>query len=486
MALTKTDIFYLLLAIALPGAAGVALSHPDRMVGLLMVAGIAGLVMVMMIVIQPSLGANILIIAIFTNISSLLTDSGYPGVIKPLVVVVFAAIMVRNYYAGQLPTERNQTLRVEFFIIGYAITVVLSYLVADSKSRAMDNITDLAKDIAILYTILFALRNIRDWKRTIWAIIITASLLSILGLFQVASGNYTETFFGLAKVVRDGATQRLGGPVNEPNMWGQIIVAVLSLAIFRTLHETHPTRKLISAGMTALIFMELLNTYSRGAYLAFSVAVFLIMFVFEKNFDLRKAILGVIVVVMVFPLLPASYRDRFSTLLSLSPSTENGIYEDSSFRGRTSEILTGLRMFAEHPILGLGAGNYRNNYQKYAQLIGIELRSEEREAHSLYIEVLAETGILGIFFFGGIIYSLFAALTKMTRLLQNYPGYDDWLPWLNAFKVALGGYLTAAIFLQGSYIRYFWIFVALTVTAIQLTDEMIARDHQSTIHEIAQ
>jgi hypothetical protein len=189
MALTKTDIFYLLLAIALPGAAGVALSHPDRMVGLLMVAGIAGLVMVMMIVIQPSLGANILIIAIFTNISSLLTDSGYPGVIKPLVVVVFAAIMVRNYYAGQLPTERNQTLRVEFFIIGYAITVVLSYLVADSKSRAMDNITDLAKDIAILYTILFALRNIRDWKRTIWAIIITASLLSILGLFQVASGN---------------------------------------------------------------------------------------------------------------------------------------------------------------------------------------------------------------------------------------------------------------------------------------------------------
>jgi putative inorganic carbon (HCO3(-)) transporter len=469
MAIKKNDFLYLLLCLIFAATAAVAIGNPDTSVGLYTFVGLTGIIMVMAIVIKPSLGASILIIAIFTNISSLLTVRGYPGVIKPLVVVVFAAIMVRNYYAGQLPEHRTKTQRIEFFLILYLAVVVTSYLVAANTDRAMTAIQDLAKDIAIIYTVLFALRKPSDWKQAIWVIILTTAFVSLFGLFQVFTNNYAQNFFGLASSKVDGSNMRLGGPINDPNMWGQVVVAVIPLIIFRIIHEPQRIIKLIGMGLLVILLMELFNTYSRGAYLALAVIVFLILFVFEKNFNFMLALASVGLIILILPFLPANYIDRFASLTALSPSAENGIYQDSSFRGRTSEILTGFSIFSRNPFLGVGVGNFPNNYQKYSQEIGIELRSEEREAHSLYLQVMAETGIFGIFAFLGIVISLLAGLSKTVKSIQYLPHYQRWLPWINALQVSILGYLVAAVFLHGAYIRYFWILVALSITAIQLT-----------------
>lgn len=428
--------------------------------------------MVMAIVIKPSLGASILIIAIFTNISSLLTNRGYPGLIKPLVVVVFAAIMVRNYYTGQAPKNRAKTARIEMFLIFYLVAVAISYLVASDKARALDAILDLVKDIGIIYAVLFALRKPSDWKQVIWVIILTTAIVSLFGVYQVFTGNYAQNFFGLAAHKVDGSNIRLGGPIREPNMWGQVVLAVIPLIIFRIIHEPRKITKLFGVGILGILLIELFNTYSRGAYLGLVVITLLIMFVFEKNFNFKLALVSLGAVLLIFSLLPSSYIERFASLASLSPATENGIYQDSSFRGRSSELLTGLSIVARNPILGVGAGNYPNNYQKYSQEIGIELRSEERDAHSLYLQIAAETGILGLFSFLGIVGSLLVGLSKAVKSIEHLPQYQTWFPWINALMVAILGYLVAAFFLHGAYIRYFWILISLAITAIQLTDEL--------------
>jgi O-antigen ligase len=187
---------------------------------------------------------------------------------------------------------------------------------------------------------------------------------------------------------------------------------------------------------------------------------------------------GLTVLILLIPFLPASYRERFNTLTAFT--SQNGVYQDTSLRGRSSEMLTGLAMFAEHPILGVGTANYPTNYQRYTQLIGLEFRAQARDPHSLYVQLLAETGILGTIAFVGMVVALFGALNRTYRAAEKAAQLASWLPWINAIRLALLSYLMTSVFLHNAYIRYFWILVAMALAAIQITDNMLNRRERTT------
>src|SRR3990172_13422136 len=93
MDIKKNDFFYVLMAVAVSAIGVVAVGNPNTTIGLYGLIGLLGIALVMTIIIKPSFGAYILILAIFINISDNLTKRGYPGVIKPLVLVVALAII---------------------------------------------------------------------------------------------------------------------------------------------------------------------------------------------------------------------------------------------------------------------------------------------------------------------------------------------------------------------------------------------------------
>jgi O-antigen ligase len=476
MNISKNDLFYVFMSIVVASIGVIAVSNANSKIGLYGLLGLVAIAVVMAIVIKPSLGANILVFAVVTNISDALTTQSYPGIIKPLVVIVAFALLARYLYAGQLPVWHHKTVRIEVFLLAYFLVVIGSYIVASDKSQALNEILDLAKDMIIIYCILFALRDSQSWKQTTWLIIVTTAALCSLSLIQLVTHNYAQTFFHLAaitmdQVFGDSTTPRIGGPINAPNLWGQILVAVSTLLVFRIIHERRRFVKVASVVMLGIISYIILNTYSRGAYLVFAMDVVLILFVFEKQFNLIVAFAGLGILILLIPFIPSSYRDRFVTLSDFT--AQNGIYQDTSFRGRTSEMLTGLTMFASNPILGVGAGNYPTNYQHYTQLIGIEFRTTARDPHSLYVQLLAETGILGAIAFLGMVFALIRALNRAIRAIELSPHLQDWLPWISAIRLAIISYLLTSIFLHNAYIRYFWILVAMALAGIQITDNLL-------------
>ena len=487
MNIRKNDLFYVLMSIVVASIGVIAVSNANTKIGLYGLLGLLAIAVVMTIIIKPSLGANILIVAIFTNLSDSLTKQGFPGIIKPLVVIVAFALLVRYLYVGQLPVWHRKTARIEFFLLAYFIVVIASFLVAADKNQVFNEIIDLGKDIVIIYCILFALRDTQSWKQSIWLIIITTAALCSLSAFQLVTHNYDQTFFNLAsismdKVFGDVSTPRIGGPINAPNLWGQVLAAVSTLLVFRIIHEKQTWIKLIALLMLGTILYGLLNTFSRGAYLVLAIDVVLILFVIEKRFNPVIAFAGLSILILLFPLLPSSYRARFFTLSAFT--AQNGIYQDTSFRGRTSEMLTGLAMFGSHPILGVGAGNYPLNYQHYAQLIGIEFRAQARDPHSLYVQLLAETGILGAIAFLGMVFFLIQALNRACRNLELSPHVHEWLPWISAIRLAIISYLLTSIFLHNAYIRYFWILVAMALAGIQITDSLLKNSERSSLAEV--
>ncbi len=477
MTISRSNLVYTLLGAAFASLGAVVVGNFSVQISLYIVAALLAIVLAIAIYIHPSLGPPVLIVAVFTNISVQFTDRGLPGVIKPLVAIVAVAALVQYINAARVPRGRVKTGKIETLLVLFFMVTALSYIPADNKERAIEMIIDLAKDIVIIYCILFTLRNPDKWKRSAWVIILITAFLCLLGAYQVISGNYSQEFFGLAGVVQDvgahSTTYRIAGPITEPNIWAQVVVAVIPLAIYRFIYERRMRMKFFMAIILGVLLFEVLNTYSRGAYVALAV-IFILVMMRQWRQHPGLVLTGIMTMITILVFLPASYSERFQTLLQLAPTNGNGVYEEGSFRGRSSEMLTGLKMFSENPLLGVGAGNYPNNYQEYTRHIGLELSSGERDPHSLYVQILAETGIIGGLTFIGFAALLLVNLSLAQQSIKHLPAYRNWEPWVSAIQLTMISYLITSFFLHGGYIRYFWILTAMAISAIQLTEKWLS------------
>ena len=165
---------------------------------------------------------------------------------------------------------------------------------------------------------------------------------------------------------------------------------------------------------------------------------------------------------------PDTYLERISTLTDLLPGGNNDAREEISFRGRLSENLSGWQMFSEHPVIGVGWGNFPKHYQTYARHIGTDNRRTERGAHNLYLQIGAEQGLLGLGIIGALLGLLFQGLRQARRnfFSVNLP---DHAGMALAFSIGLLGYLIAGIFIHLAYPRPFWLLIGLAAAIYQVS-----------------
>jgi len=156
-----------------------------------------------------------------------------------------------------------------------------------------------------------------------------------------------------------------------------------------------------------------------------------------------------------------------ATLSLLTPRDQYSVYRETSFRGRAAELQAAWEMFIQNPILGLGPNNYAINYQDYARRIGLERRTQEREAHSMYLQIMAETGLIGMVAFGGLFLSLYGGAWHLRRRLRE-AGDTEGVMWLAASVAGLTAYMIGGAFLHLAYIRYLWLLVGIVITALHV------------------
>ncbi len=431
-------------------------------VGGMMAAGLAGVIFF-----RPQIGTYVLVVTIITNVSAILTDMGLPGVNKPLVALTFVSVM-----AARLSRHRSFELkRVEWFMLAYGGAWLASAFVASDRGLGIEHVIDFVKDFVILLCIVYSLESRDSWKRAIWLIILSTTFLATLSTYQVITGNYGQIFWGLATVTPDVTQMRLSGPLGDPNFYSQILAAVLPLALYRILNEQKLALKLVAGGSALLLVFTILNSYSRGAFLAMLLTMLLIAI--ERRVKFSLILLVVLSTFVMMQFLPEGYTERMETLTAFTNKESKGVHEDASFRGRSSEMISGILMFADHPFLGIGIGNYEINYQDYAMRLGLEHRTEDRQAHSLYLEMAAETGLLGLVTFVGLFGSLLIGFIKARRKSKSLDKDPDWSIWLTSLQMSLSSYLVTSIFLHGDYIRYLFLFVTMGAAAIRLSDSNV-------------
>jgi O-antigen ligase len=268
---------------------------------------------------------------------------------------------------------------------------------------------------------------------------------------------------------------RIAGPIGDANFFGQSLVVMFPFAFERGFRERSWIPRLTAIVATLLIASAVVLSYSRGALIGIVVVTVVTLLLIRPAF--RSVLVVGFVLALVMFLMPSQYLERIGSLGQVLQIGSGTGLEDASLRGRLAENLVGLEMFHDHPISGVGPGNYPGKYVEYSSELGIDYRLELRQPHSLPIEVAAELGVLGLAWWSIAAFMLGSRLLRARRLAL-LAGDTEIKHSLETICVSFIGFATTALFLHLAFARSFWMMVGLAVAAIRVAHESADRTAQ--------
>lgn len=425
----------------------------------------------------------VLAFVIYTNLADvLLARYGIPSVTKLLFGVVIAAVILRWSLGHQ---KLHLPVVAILLVLIYGVLRIVSSLYAMDSGAALEDGMAYFKEamIGLLFATLVV--DAAAFRGVLWAALAGGGLVAALSTYQVVTGNYDMEFGGLAKaglhqIVGELDSYRITGPLTDPNFYAQTLVALVPVAVNRIAGERMPMLKFLAALVAGVLVTAIVFSYSRGALLALLCVAAAMALVWRPK--PRHILAAAAVGCMMLPFVPASYYDRIAAVETTLDSDSRG--SDGSIQGRMAQFQVGLAMVGNHPITGVGAGNYPVNFEQYTNLLQVENRREEREAHSLYLEVLAELGVVGFVVFCALLLSLAVSIYTGVRTLDG-AGCRDTANLGRALGFGLMGYGIAAVWLHSAWPEYFWLLAGLAwaLPIVARTEAGMARTGQTGVQQ---
>jgi O-antigen ligase len=257
-------------------------------------------------------------------------------------------------------------------------------------------------------------------------------------------------------LIRLGTVGTIGDPTaGIDHFGGQLVVAVV-LAWTAFTRPRSPMTVLVRAA-SVFAFLAFVATYSRAAAVGLVVAALVWAVLYPRSSRLTRVLIGVALLIVAITFAPAGLKERFR---SLQQGHQEALSRAAIWEG-------GLKMFAAHPFLGVGVGNYPAQLPAY--LGGHSLSSTEQDAHSILVAGVAEMGVFGLLMVLGLLgRSVFEGL-EWTRVARPTSGaraspsaeLEEWRVLAAGAFVAFVAYLAVAATLDLSRDRFLFAIVGL-------------------------
>lgn len=261
---------------------------------------------------------------------------------------------------------------------------------------------------------------------------------------------------------------RSGSFLGDGNDFALSVNIAIPLCVFLAFESRRFGRRLLWLAVLLFLVFCVVATQSRGGTVA--LACLGAYYWFKSDKKVATGVLVVMAVGLVFLTAPESYWERMS---KIDP-------EEGSARGRILAWEAGMRMAADHPILGVGAGHFGVKY-------GVEYRPPTGErvpwqtAHSIYFLVLGELGYPGLFVLLALILSNLAANRRLARGLRGRTDdrsrHDRRL--MTALSAAMMAFAVNGAFLSAAYYPHLYVLVGLHSAARRLVRDGLEEHHSA-------
>ena len=440
----------------------------------ILAGGLIALFLLAVIVFKPDWGVLVLVFISYTRFSDNLIDYyGFPSIARACIGFLIVVIAIRWISFKEVPKGWEKAI---WPLLAYGVVSFSSALFKGNFELAQTALFDYVKDVIIAIIIIVLLKDSETFKRTIWVLLIIGIFLGGISVYQYATDDFSNPFGGfgqtdLKNIVAKQKDYRVSGPVGDPNYYAQIMLVLIPLGFERFWNDKNKFRKGVALLSLVLSLSAVILTFSRGAFVALLIMGLLLIIYFRLN--ITRILFILLMTVFFLQFVPENYAARMGTLSFLVPGSGTDPRTEVSYRGRISEVLVGLQMFLDNPVLGVGYNNYNINYLDYSRRLGIDPRFEYRSAHSLYVEVAAETGILGLLVYAFIIYSIMSKNLQSWRRLKRH-NEKELSTMVAVFIIGFIGYLSAAMFIHDAYPRYFWLLVGIAYSVPNIVENLIS------------
>ncbi|MCB0208053.1 MAG: O-antigen ligase family protein [Anaerolineae bacterium] len=413
---------------------------------------------------KPEWGLLLLVFMTYIRLSDVLVEyHGVPSIAKPFIVLLIVIIAARWLLYGEEPRGWYQSALI---VIGYGLIGFTSLLYADDKSIVQGALVDHVKDAIIAVVITMLIHKAVTLHRVVWMLLLAGIFMGTLSVYQQMTGTFDNIYWGFAQaeiknIVGETSDYRIGGPGFGPNAYGQFLVVLVPIALDRLWSERKLGLRILAGWSLGVVVLSIFFTFSRGSFLG--LLLVLGAMIIHRPPKVTTLLVTLLMAMFLVQMMPAQYTDRLKTLFDLLPGSDTNALDEISFRGRISENTVGWRMFTDHPLIGVGLANYKANYLSYSEDLGIDARREERGAHNMYLQIAAESGLMGLFAMGLIMWVLYRAVRAAVADFEQ-AGMPDYANLAFAFGVSLLGFFAVAVVKHMAHPRYFWMLCGIALS----------------------
>lgn len=323
-------------------------------------------------------------------------------------VFVLTAFFIRYFVLIYLGSEKERPKIIWPFLWAFALFFVSAFLSALFSPTILDSMWYSVRWILFFYLayVVFPVNVIKTEKilnRTMLAIVISASMISLLCLASLHGQDWRQEFIRIKPIAINGVF-----PIGENQ---NLIVEIILPAIFYIMALKQLLNKPRLSRFLNLIFLflifVLIGTFSRGGWLALLICLAItILYKYRKR--VRHLVLPVVMIMIV--LTPIFYY-----MYLMQTDYHIGVGSNQS-RILSSQIA--FNSFLDKPILGNGSGEYIN-------IIADNVRFKAKfgdplESHGVIQKVMAENGSLGLLGFCLFVLLIFKYMYKALMKMKKY------------------------------------------------------------------
>ena len=308
----------------------------------------------------------------------------------------------------QFKTQALSTMKHPL-LIPIAIFTFMTLLTIPTAISVSTAISEWLKWLEIILLIVMVASHAYNnrWEWIIIGLLVAGLTQAIIGLYEFRGGSGAPHLW-----ILDYQYFRAFGTFGQPNPFGTFMGLLLPLALGATWgaivswwndRNAPDLARIAFYGFASLLLLiGLFISWSRGAWMGFGAASLTMLFFLPRKW--WQGVLSVFGIGMIFAILlslglvPPQLMNRvtdFSEDFSGFQDVRGIEINDENYAvvERLAHWQSALDMTADYPLTGVGFGNYEAAYPQY-QLVNWP--DALGHAHNYYLNLLAETGILGL------------------------------------------------------------------------------------------